>query len=91
MKDKWISEIRSHDDLPEPYNTIAALIGVKNTLLLASKLGGESLYLPHLSTLNRNIRNRQIQEEFTGYNIRTLARKHHISVKMCSKKGDVND
>lgn len=81
MKNKWLSEIRSYEELPEPYSTIANLIGVENTLILASKLGGESLYLPRLSTLHRQIRDRRIQEEFTGYNIRQLARKHHISAK----------
>lgn len=81
LKNKLLKEIQSYKDLPEPYMTIASLIGIENTLILANKLGGESLYLPRLTSVNRQIRNRQIQEEFTGYNIRHLARKHRISVR----------
>jgi|GEM_PF-925261 len=80
-KHSWITEITSIEDLPEPYSIIASLIGIENTMLLASKLGGDSIYFPNLSTIRRQIRNRKIIAEYTGYNIRSLARKHHISVK----------
>jgi len=80
MKNKWLNEIRS-EELPEPYMTIAGIIGIENTLKLASKLGGESLYLPRLTTIRRRIRDRQIQEGYTGYNMRSLAKKYKISVR----------
>ncbi|WP_104372427.1 Mor transcription activator family protein [Desulfocucumis palustris] len=81
MNKKLVKDICSTNDLPELYMTIASLIGLENTLLLAGKLGGESVYFPRLTSLNRYARNRRIQEEFTGYNIRSLAKKHHISIR----------
>lgn len=79
MKNKWVSEIRNHDDLPEPLATIAKLVGVENAIMLTDKLGGGRIYLPRLSTLRRHVRDRKIQKEFTGYNIRELAQKHRLS------------
>ncbi|ACV64888.1 Mor transcription activator domain protein [Desulfofarcimen acetoxidans DSM 771] len=81
MKNKLLKEIQSYKELPEPYLSIAKHIGVENTLILASKFGGSMLYLPGLTSINRQIRNRRIQEEFTGYNLRSLARKHRISIR----------
>lgn len=80
-KPEWLEKIQNSGDLPEPYSTIAELIGVDNTLLLVSKMGGEHLYLPRLSTLRRQVRDKNIQNEYTGYNIRQLARKYRISVR----------
>ena len=81
MKNKWLNEIRSPEELPEPYGTIANLIGMENALKLASRLGGESIYFPCLSTLRRLVRDQRIQKEFNGYNMRSLARKYRISTK----------
>lgn len=77
----WAADIGGPEDLPEPYDTIAELVGVESAVLLADKLGGELLYLPCLSTLRRQVRDRNIKKEFTGYNTRSLAKKHRISVQ----------
>lgn len=80
VKNKWLSEIRTHEDLPEPLATIAKLVGVENAIMLTDKLGGGRIYLPRLSTLRRHVRDRKIQNDFTtGYNIRELAQKNRLS------------
>lgn len=80
-KHNWTTEISSPDDLPEPLATIAGLVGVEQAIMLVDKLGGERIYLPCLSTLRRQVRDRKIQKEFTGYNIRTLAQKYTLSAQ----------
>lgn len=81
MKRKWTTEISGPEELPETLATIAELIGLENAIKLVEKLGGDRIYFPCLSTLRRQVRNRKIQNEFTGYNLRTLAQKYRLSVQ----------
>jgi len=77
----WITEISGPEDLPEPLATIAEWVGVEKAITLIDKFGGERIYIPCLSTLRRQVRNRKILKEFTGYNLRSLAQKHRLSVQ----------
>lgn len=81
MKNKFLKEIKSYKDLPEPYMTIASRIGIENMLILIEEFGGESVYIPRLTTLKNKIRDLNIKNEYTGYNARTLARKYGISLR----------
>lgn len=68
------------EDLIEPYKTIAEIIGIENTLELAQIFGGgEPVYFPQLKSLHRPARNRQIIEEFNGYNFKELAKKYDLT------------
>lgn len=80
-KQGWITEISGPEDLPEPLATIAEVVGVEKAIVLVDKFGGERIYIPCLSTLRRQVRDRKIKKEFNGYNLRTLARKHRLSTQ----------
>ncbi len=73
-----LNNIRS-DELPEPYSTISAKIGIKNTLALAEIVGGTYIYFPKVDTITRPHRNKDIREEFNGYNHRELAIKYNLT------------
>ena len=85
IKNKWLNEIQSHEELPNLYQIITDLIGIENTLKLAELLGGETIYFPSPTALSRLVRNKRIQEEFNGYNERSLARKYNLSTKRISQ------
>lgn len=93
---KWQSDI-SIDELPEPYKSMAELIGIDNTLTLAGKMGGSNIYIPKIETLYRGIRDKKIFDEFTGSNYAALSKKYGITerrvrniVKEFMKKGNYN-
>ena len=66
-------------DLPEPYDAIAAEIGVENTLKIAKLFSGCQVYFPTYDTVERPLRNRKIRSEFNGYNFKFLAKKYGIT------------
>lgn len=68
------------DELPEIYQTLAAIVGVQGMLKIAEVFGGgESVYFPKIDAIHRTVRNREIIAEFNGYNFKTLARKHNLT------------
>ena len=77
----WITEISGPEDLPEPLATIAEWAGVEKAIEMVDKFGGERIYIPCLSTLRRQVRNRKIMKEFTGYNLRSVAQKYRLSAQ----------
>lgn len=77
-KRKWLEEIQT-SDLPEPYSSLADIIGLDNTILLAGKMGGSNLYFPKIDTLYRGVRNKRIRQEFTGGNYLSLAQKYGLT------------
>lgn len=77
-KGKWLAEILSKD-LPEPYSSLADIIGLDKTILLAGKMGGSTLYLPKIDTLYRGVRDKKIRQEFTGGNYTSLAKKYGLT------------
>lgn len=44
-------------------------------------MGGSQVYLPKGDRLRQHVRDMQIWNEFNGRNIKTLARKHHVTDK----------
>lgn len=57
--------------------------GLSLTLALAlgEFVGGGQIYLPRGDALIRQIRNMEIYNEFTGRNLKELAKRHHLSEK----------
>ena len=78
--EKWTEAI-TIDMLPEQYQPLAEVIGVQQLLNLAEKQGGSNLYVPKLEALVRTTRDRQIKEEYTGYNAEALAKKYSMTVR----------
>ncbi|PTP90107.1 MULTISPECIES: Mor transcription activator family protein [Vibrio] len=56
-------------------------LSLKLSLALGEFIGGGQVYLPRGDALQRQIRNMEIYNEFTGRNIKPLAKKHHLSEK----------
>lgn len=75
---KWLEGLPA-DDLPEPYAEMARVVGVSTVVDLARAMGGSMLYLPKLESLMRMVRDKRIRDEFTGYNIKPLAKKYGIT------------
>ena len=68
------------EDLPEVYQHLSELVGIENMLIIAKAFGGgESIYFPKLEAIHRPARDKQIIEEFNGYNFKQLAKKHGLS------------
>lgn len=70
------------EELHPTYRQIAKIIGIENALKLGKEIGGESLYLPkltsHYSPLLRE-RDRKIAAEFGTMPTNQLARKYGIT------------
>lgn len=59
---------------------IADLIGIDGAKALSKAFGGTTLYIPKLSTLSIQVRNRQIIGEYTaGVNVKQLSAKYDLS------------
>lgn len=78
MIQEWMLEA-TPTDLPEPYASFAKQVGVKAALELAILYGGMTIYLPKLETSMRDLRDRTIKKEFTGYNAKELSKKYDIT------------
>lgn len=61
------------------HREIAEYIGVDAYKKLVYLCGGELLYIPKLSKLTRDERNRNLISEFDGKNYRQLAKKYSLS------------
>lgn len=73
----------SIDDLSENQRAIAEVIGMEAYIKLSKAFGGDdSLYVAKYDKLENIKRNKQIIDEFNGYNYQVLAEKHNLSVRM---------
>lgn len=66
-------------DIPEQYEPVIELIGIKNYIKLCQHCMGEALYFPTLDRFLMNVRNRLILEEYTGYNVSELSNKYGLT------------
>ena len=64
----------TYEDLSQEHQGIADLIGLDVFKTLVRKYGGTYLYIPKEDNITRPIRNTMIKTEFTGSNIRELAK-----------------
>lgn len=75
---KWMNELPV-EQFPEPYQTMAREIGVRNTIKLARHFAGMGMYFPKLDDALAVVRNKRIKEEFNGSNYKDLARKYNLT------------
>ena len=78
MKQDWMKEL-TLEMIPQEYRDIAEIIGVDKFLQLAEHAGGTSPYIPKKERILIPIRDQKIRNEYTGYNVRELARKYNLS------------
>lgn len=65
--------------VPEDLYWLYELVGLERFLKIIDTAGGEFLYFPKRSTLERDLRRQAILGEFDGTNLRQLARKYGLS------------
>lgn len=65
--------------VPEDLYWLYELVGLERFLKIIDTAGGDFLYFPKRSTLERDLRRQAILREFDGSNYRQLARKYGIS------------
>ncbi|NLJ87597.1 MAG: hypothetical protein GX327_02240 [Epulopiscium sp.] len=69
------------DNLPEPYNLYAELIGVDKLYILSKELGGTAIYIPKTQYLLKEVMEAQLKKEFDGGNYKKLAQKYNVCEK----------
>lgn len=69
----------SPDQVPEDLYWLYELVGLERFLKIIDTAGGEFLYFPKRSTLERDLRRKAILGEFDGTNLRQIARKYGLS------------
>ena len=68
-----------YENLSQEQQTLADLVGLDVFKALVRKCGGTCVYIPKEDNITRPIRNTMIKTEFTGSNIRELAKKYQLS------------
>ena len=69
----------SSEQVPEELYWLYELVGMDHFLKIIDTAGGEFLYFPKRSTLERTLRRQAIAKEYDGSNVRQLARKYGLS------------
>lgn len=68
--------------LSDIYDTMAEAIGFDAAFKIATIFEGETVFFKKLEGAERPSRNRQIIEEFNGYNFNALAKKYSLTPNM---------
>jgi Mor family transcriptional regulator len=66
-------------DLPPQFENIAIEIGIDRVKALFKEFGGTSVYFPTEKMIYKEARDREIIEEFNGFNVKELASKYKMS------------
>lgn len=69
----------SSEQIPEDLYWLYELVGLDRFLKIIDTAGGEFLYFPKRSTLERTLRRQAIAKEYDGTNVHQLARKYGLS------------
>jgi len=69
----------SPEQVPENLYWLYELVGMERFLKIIDTAGGELLYFPKRTTLERDLRRKAIIQEYDGSNTRQLAKKYGIS------------
>ena len=64
------------EHIPEDLYWLYELVGMERFLKIIDTAGGEFLYFPKRSTLERTLRRQAIVKEYDGTNLRQLSRKY---------------
>jgi len=67
------------DDIGEEMRLLSDCIGFVALLSLAKNYGGKRIYIPKYDSIARAARNRLIKTEFTGNNVRQLAKRYQLT------------
>ena len=67
------------EQMPAVFGDIVDTIGIESALHIIKRFGGQLLYVPKIDIIEKLQRNRQIKEEFTGYNYKELSQKFNLS------------
>lgn len=82
VNEKWMEELNYEalpETLPDIYQELASVIGVKSLIHLTSKFGGMRIYIPKKDKLMQNIRDSKIRKEYPDKTYKELARKYNLS------------
>lgn len=66
-------------DLPPQFENIAMELGIDRVKALFKEFGGTSVYFPTEKMIYKEARDREIIEEFNGFNVKELASKYRMS------------
>ncbi|SCJ46937.1 Uncharacterized conserved protein [uncultured Clostridium sp.] len=66
-------------DLPPQFENIANKLGIEKVKWLFEEFGGTSVYFPTEKMIYKESRDREIFNEFNGFNIKELANKYNMS------------
>lgn len=66
-------------DLPPQFENIANKLGIEKVKWLFEEFGGTSVYFPTEKMIYKESRDREIFNEFNGFNIKELASKYNMS------------
>ncbi|MCU9809852.1 transcriptional regulator [Paraclostridium sp. AKS46] len=66
-------------DLPPQFENIAIEIGIDRVKALFKEFGGTSVYFPTEKMIYKEARDREIIEDFNGFNVKELASKYRMS------------
>lgn len=68
-------------EVPPMFSYLTNLIGYENTRKLFTEFGGTSIYFPSLENINKDIRNKDIINQFQKNNLtfRELSKKFNLS------------
>ena len=80
-----IEKIESLGQLSGDQRELAESIGLEAYNMLIENFGGCQMYIPKRETIFKNIRNKEIQKYFNGFNYRELAKKYNLSKKTVYK------
>ena len=68
-------------DIAETYKPVVEIIGIDKFVELADYAKGDELYFPKPENILAPARNRRIEQEYNGYNMKELAEKYDITIK----------
>lgn len=67
------------DSLDDDQKKIAELVGMDGFRSLVRTFGGTSIYIPKVESLEKEVRDQRIREEFDGSNYKELAAKYGLT------------
>lgn len=82
MDSKLIQELITEttiEDIPDRYRGIVEITGIEVFAKLSEYAMGDELYFPKLESVIASARNRRIQKEYNGYNVKDLAEKYNLT------------
>lgn len=69
------------EDIADNYKPVVEIIGVKHFIELGQYTHGDDLYFPKVETILIPARNRRIEKEYDGYNVKELTERYNLTPK----------